>query len=198
MDEETQEAPNEAWRDWHVPLSETRKTMREALEGTAAFTLAQDDVPLIVQLVENPRFDLPWIDVFPGAVDLRDHDCIHLLLGRGLLPTDEAFVIGFTMGSAKRASDWNAALYEKVNRWFYGEDYRFDADDARVYRDAFNLAQVSDCAPLAEVAFDPLLDVPLGEARARVGLETELLTAYFAVERRRRPANPASERLLGG
>jgi hypothetical protein len=40
----------------------------------------------MIQLVENPRFNLPGIDLFHGAVDLATHDAIHILLGRGLLP----------------------------------------------------------------------------------------------------------------
>ena len=90
------------WRDWHVPLAHDTFTLHEIILSAKEDQASQDDVPLIVQLVENPKFDLPWINVFNGAVNLHDHDCIHALLGRGFLPKDEAFVIGFTMGSTNR------------------------------------------------------------------------------------------------
>src|SRR4249919_2256821 len=86
-------------RQWHIPLSREDLTLRQAHEELAVLGLKQADVPLIVQLVENPRFDFPGLDIFHGATGLQAHDRIHVLLGRGLLPKDEAFVIGFTMGS---------------------------------------------------------------------------------------------------
>jgi hypothetical protein len=51
-------------------------------------------IPWYVRLLEHPSSPL----ALGGAVDLRGHDCVHILLGRGLLQQDEAFVLGFTMG----------------------------------------------------------------------------------------------------
>ena len=56
-------------------------------------------MPLIIKLVENPNYKTSKL--FGGAVDLFTHDCIHVLLGRGLLPKDEAFVIGVLWGQAE-------------------------------------------------------------------------------------------------
>jgi hypothetical protein len=92
------------WKDWHIPFSRDQITLREAKESLAALGAKQEDIPLMIQLVENPRFNLPGIDLFHGAVDLATHDAIHILLGRGLLPKDEAFVIGFTMGSTDQVT----------------------------------------------------------------------------------------------
>ena len=63
------------------------------------FKLEAENVPLIIKLVENPKYD---IGLFPGNISLYNHDCIHLLLGRGLRVKDEVFVIGFTMGRTKK------------------------------------------------------------------------------------------------
>src|SRR5512132_4682412 len=90
------------WREWRVPLSSGGQTLRAAQETLRPFGADQREIPLIIQLVENPKYDLPGIDIFPGATDLHTHDMIHIVLGRGLLPKDEAFVIGFTMGSTDR------------------------------------------------------------------------------------------------
>ena len=63
-----------------------------------SFKLRQENIPLIIKLVENPNYNTSKL--FGGAVDLFTHDCVHVLLGRGLLVKDEAFVIGYTMGYA--------------------------------------------------------------------------------------------------
>ncbi len=62
---------------------------------SAGATAQADDIPLIVKLVENPKFDLPFVDIFKGAIGLKEHDLVHALLGRGMLPADEAFAFRF-------------------------------------------------------------------------------------------------------
>src|SRR5207249_374200 len=79
-------------RKWFVPLSRGSRTLGDAYGELRSFGLQQGDIPYIIQLVENPRFDLPGIDLFHGAADLCTHDYIHIVLGRGLLAKDEAFV----------------------------------------------------------------------------------------------------------
>jgi hypothetical protein len=185
------------WREWHVPLSAAGRTLGEAYRSLGASGLEQREVPLVVQLVENPRFDLPGIEIFSGAADLRTHDYIHILLGRGLLPKDEAFVLGFTMGSSNRVGVLEERLYTLIARYLYPTNYRFDDADVQVYGDAVRLGYVSDCRSLAEVDFEPLLERPLGAIRRELGIEEDLLRAYYAIERRRYPQAAESQRLLG-
>ena len=183
-------------RRWHIPLSREDLTLRQAHQELAVMGLKQADVPLIVQLVENPRFDLPGLDIFHGATGLLAHDRIHVLLGRGLLPKDEAFVIGFTMGSTDRVTQTEERLYGFFSKYFYPSSYRFSDEDFRVFQDAVRLGFVSDCQPLSEADLEALLDLPLAEARRRLGLEVELLRAYFAIEMKRYPGSFESQRLL--
>ena len=84
--------------DWHSPISEGERPLHVVLDEMLDFKLDAEEVPLIIRLVENPKHRTSRL--FSGAVSLFTHDCIHVLLGRGLLPKDEAFVIGFTMGSS--------------------------------------------------------------------------------------------------
>lgn len=184
------------WRDWHVPLSAGTRTLREAHASLKRFALEQREVPLLVQLVENPRFDLPGIEIFSGATELGPHDYIHIILGRGLLPKDEAFVLGFTMGSSNRVGEIEERLYTLIARYLYPTGYRFDDEDVQVYRDAVRLGYVSDCRSLAEVDFGPLLDLPLQRVRRELGVEEDLLRAYYAIEQRRYPRSVESARLL--
>jgi hypothetical protein len=128
-----------------VPLSHARITLDAAYRSLRAIALRQREVPLLVQLVENPRFDLPGIEIFSGATNLRAHDYLHIVLGRGLLPKDEAFVLGFTMGSTNRVGAVEETLFTLIARYLYPKSYRFDDEDVAVYKDAVRLGYVSDC-----------------------------------------------------
>ncbi len=187
-----------SYRDWHVPLSHSRKTLRECEQELSEHAVDQQDIPWLIQVVENPKFDLPGFDVFHGAVDIKTHDRIHILLGRGLLPKDEAFVIGFTMGSTDRVSATEEALYTFFSRHLYPKKYQFSDSDVRVFRDAVRLGFISDCRSLAQVDYAPLLDLPLAEARKRLGIEEELLRAYYRIEKKRYPDSRECQRLIEG
>src|SRR6185295_131573 len=123
--------------------------------------LKQDDIPYLIRTVENPEFDLPLVDIFHGATDLQMHDRLHILLGRGLLPKDEAFVIGFSMGSTGRVNTTEEFLYGLFAKYLYPRAYRFTEDDMSVFKDAVRLGFISDCRSLCRTDFTPYLDVPL-------------------------------------
>jgi hypothetical protein len=184
--------------DWHVPLARDHLTLGEALADMRRSGDRQEDVPLLVQLVENPRFQVPGFQLFHGAVDLRTHDCIHLVLGRGMRPKDEAFVIGFTMGSTHRVGTAEETLYTLIARHLYPGVYRFGPEEIAVFRDALRLGFVSGCAALDTFDYAPHMDEPLRQVRAAAGVETDLLRAYYAIEGRRYPHSPESRRLLDG
>lgn len=180
-----------AFADWHIPLSDGGMTLRQAAALLDKVGAMPDDIPLMVRLAENPQFDL-----FTGAVDLKTHDYIHPLLGRGLLAKDEAFVVGFTMGSTHQLGAAEEKLFTLVAQHLYPGIYRFSDEDVRVFRDAARLAFVSDCWALNKVDYQPYLDTPLAEIRRALGIEADLLRAYYAIEKRRYPHSPESARLL--
>ena len=186
----------DAWRKWHVPLSQHRTTLEAAYGSLRSIALKQREVPLLVQLVENPRFDIPGIEIFSGATSLRQHDYLHILLGRGLLPKDEAFVLGFTMGSTNRVGAVEETLFTLIARYLYPKTYRFDDEDVAVYKDAVRLAYISDCKPLAEIRFGPMRGWSMRRIRKAVGVEEDLLRAYYNVEAKRYPKSIESQRLL--
>ncbi len=187
---------DEKIRRWFVPLSRRDTTLGAAARDLATIGLVQQDVPFVVQLVENPRYDLPGFDVFHGATTLQTHDYIHMVLGRGLLPKDESFVIGFTMGSTDRVSTTEEELYAIFAKYLYPKDYRRTDDDLRVFRDAVKLGFISACRSLATIDFGRYIDWPLGAIRDDLGLEEDLLRAYYAIEKRRFPQAFESQRLL--
>lgn len=187
---------SEFLKTWITKLSDDEMTLGEAYESLMSIGNSQDEVPLIVKLTENPKFHFGGLGFFKGRVTLEQHDYIHILLGRGLTLMDEAFVIGFTMGSTDRVSSHEQGLFSVINKILYPKPYRFTEDGMKVFRDAVALAYVSDCLPLETVDFKPMLDMPLREVRQKVGLEVELLRAYYAIEANRYPDCHASQRLL--
>src|SRR5688500_3768266 len=150
---------------WHVPLSDRQLTLGAAHRSLRNVGMRQNQIPFIVQLIENPRFDVPLIEMFPGAMDLETHDYIHIILGRGLLPKDEAFVLGFTMGSTNRLSAVEERLYEWVARYLYPERYRFGDEEARIFRDAVRLGFISDCMSLVQVDYAAYVEQPIAAVR---------------------------------
>ena len=182
--------------NWFIPLSCSNKTLSSAYQELQEFGLKQEEIPYIIQIVENPKFDLPGGDIFHGKTDIETHDYLHIILGRGVLAKDEAFVIGFTMGSSNRVTSTEENLYSFFAKYLHPKAYRFTDEDLRVFKDAVKLGFISDCQPLSEVDYSCHLEQPLGKIREDLGIETNLLHAYYTIEKRRHPGSQESQRLL--
>jgi hypothetical protein len=185
-----------AVREWFIDLRDDKQTLADAYQNMQAIALKQESIPLLVQLVENPKYDIPGIDIFSGATDLATHDYIHILLGRGVLPKDEAFVLGFTMGSTNRVGEWEEKLYGLFAKYLYPKHYRFNDEDFQVYKDAVRLGYISNCQPLNEIKFPELAHMTIAEVRNTIGLEADLLQAYYNIEAKRYPQSYESQRLV--
>jgi len=184
-------------QNWHVPLSKGEMLLADVYDAFQAdFAHSQEDIPLIIQLIENPTYDFPGVNFFNGATDLKTHDYIHILLGRGLLSKDEAFVLGFTMGSTNKISATEEVIYAFVSQYLYPSVYQFSDEDIEVFKDAVRLGYVSDCKPLDKVDYESLRDLSITEAREQIGLETDLLKAYYQIEKRRFTKAMESQRLV--
>ncbi|ABC32088.1 hypothetical protein HCH_05420 [Hahella chejuensis KCTC 2396] len=181
---------------WHIKLDDDQMTVAEAFASIQSIALKQEDIPLIIQLVENPKFDIPGINLFNGATGLKAHDYIHVLLGRGVAPKDEAFVLGFTMGSTNRVTTTEERLYSFFAKYLYPKVYQMNDEDLQVFKDAVRLGYVSDCTPLDTVDFEQYSNHSLKDAREAIGLEVDLLKAYFAIEKKRYPDSRESQRNL--
>lgn len=185
-----------SWQQWHVPLHCDHFTLQDVLASAEHIAADKDEVPLIVQIVENPKFEFPGMRLFNGAVDLHTHDCIHAVLGRGLLPHDEAFTIGFTMGSTNRVTTAEQQLYALAAKYLYPGPYKFTDEDIHIFKDGVHLGFISDCEPLNEVDFSPHYHKTIKEIRSIIGIEVDLLQAYYRIEQRRYPTSVESKRLL--
>jgi hypothetical protein len=145
-------------------------------------------VPFIVRLLENPRSPVS----LPGAVDLFTHDCIHLVLERGLLPQDEAFVLGFTMGATRTYRALHVELFTCCARLLYPRPFRFDARDAAVFEHGVRVGNASGSADLSKVDFRAVFNRPLGELRHALGIRSTALAQAYREERERWPGTLAS------
>ncbi|WP_419811387.1 hypothetical protein [Bacterioplanoides sp.] len=183
-------------QNWFIPIQEESKTVAEAFSELQDIALPQESIPFLVQLVENPKFNLPGIDIFSGSTNLETHDYIHILLGRGVLPKDEAFVLGFTMGSTNRVGSVEESLYGLFSKYLYPKHYRFSDEDFEVYKDAIRLGYISDCTPLSNIDYPSLGHLTLAEARKKIGIEPDLIKAYYAIEKKRYPESLESQRLV--
>ena len=170
---EKSQAESEIW----IPKGD--KKLSTFIKEMRPFKLCQEDVPLIIRLTENPNYRTSKL--FTGAVDLFTHDCLHVLLGRGLLPKDEAFVIGYTMGSGKKMSRWRRNLFMFVCKYLYPKGYKFGEEE----RFVFNMAILAGSlcpVDLSKVNFEELLDLRISEIRRKLQISYDVIKHCYNLE----------------
>ena len=180
------------WDEWTPGLDTDEMTLAEVLATMPA--AAADDVPDIIKKYENP--DSP--DALPGAIHLNRHDCIHVLLGRGLHVQDEAFIIGATMGAASDITDADIDLFIRVSTTEYPEHWRFEEAHIASYR--LGMGYAVDNLPNKDLHLIPLEKEPwqsmtVAEARKRLGISKHELRAYFRKAELLVPGTRATRRL---
>jgi len=186
-----------SYKDWHIPFARADITLQMALDSLSeARAEAHAESPLMVKLAEDPQLSSPTLEVFSGTMDLHQHDCIQILLGRGLQDMDEAFTAGFTMGSSKKVTDSEHSLHAFIAKHIYPSVYKFTDQETAIFKDAIKISYISNCSPLDQFKFDDWLDQPVGTIRDAVGIESELILAFYEVEKRKYPQSVASQRLL--
>ena len=177
------------WLAWYPGIENDELTVNEVINSMPA--APESKIPWIVKLFENPE---SWIR-FRGAVDLEDHDVMHVLLGRGLQDQDEAFVIGFAMGTAKKVSWFQYWVFKFVLARLYPEPYRIP----RFLQPAFNLGvqcgQDTGARDLYRHELKALRKLPLREARRQAQIDMSVVRSYYEQEQQRIPFTIASLRL---
>lgn len=177
------------WHAWNPGLDNDHLTLADVqatLPGADPLEISR-----LVRLFENP--DSPM--ALTGAVSLERHDCIHTVLGRGLLTQDEAFVIGFTMGTAKDLKALEIALFKTVARYLYPKNYRLTDQALKVYELGLEAGQASHCTKIYDFPFEDHMDWTLGQLRSTVNIDTHALKAAYAEEKALFPETKASKRL---
>lgn len=180
-----------SWKDWNPGLDNDTLTLRQVYDSLPGAN--QEEVSRIVRLFENPSSPF----AFKGAVSLERHDCIHILLGRGLLPQDEAFVIGFTMGTSKDISALESLLFKLVSKYLYPKYYRFSEHDHQVYELALQRGKECRIEKVYDFPFEEYMDWTLGDLREHIGVNKEKFLETYRKERALLPNTSASQRLPG-
>lgn len=183
-------AKEPAWREWMPSLDNDGETLRAVYDTLPG--AGPDEIDQMVRLLENPAS--PY--ALPGAASLQNHDCIHILLGRGLLNQDEAFVIGYTMGTAREdIDDEQVQLFRLAAKHLYKPPYQMTDSDLIAYDLGFAAGMLSSGRRISRFDFEAAMDRTLGEIRDELGVDVHVLKNAFRRERRLLPDNKASQRL---
>jgi hypothetical protein len=121
------------WHEYPESLdSQSLQSAYRTLQGDPS-----SKIPFIVWLLENPasRFALP------GSIDLYGHDCLHLLLKQGFTPSNEAFVVGFSMGNDARIRRIHLLIFRFAAQFLYPSLYRLRPADFCVFWQGFELGK---------------------------------------------------------
>lgn len=181
--------PSLLWHEWSPGLDNDHLTLGEVLSTLPA--IAEDKIPWIIRLFENPT---SWI-AFPGAISLPRHDALHVLLGRGLMPQDEAFVIGFTMGSAKKIKNWQLSAFEFISQYLYRKPYAFSREDIMSFRLGANEGLSQGASDLHLTDLENMKDIVLSDLRKQLKINRNRLYGVYAYEKILLPDSKASKRL---
>ncbi|WP_288408110.1 hypothetical protein [uncultured Herbaspirillum sp.] len=174
LDAKTKKRPVE-WAYWNPGLDNEQQTLGEVYKTLPVHEFTS--YPLIVRVIENPKSPV----ALKGKCDLLTHDLIHVLLGRGLHVQDEAFVIGYTMGTSKTIGGFEKELFKLFASRLYPKKYRFKKQDLFVYDLGFSAGQANKI-DLFDINLKGMQEIYLGELRASLGINPSLLKHLYAVE----------------
>ncbi|MEH1828451.1 MAG: hypothetical protein V7L22_24460 [Nostoc sp.] len=134
-------------------------------------------IPFVIWLLENPNSLL----ALPGKINLRHHDYIHILLGRGISPQDEAFVIGFTMGNDLKTNQLHLFIYQLFAKFIYPDPYKFSKLDFMNFNLGFIYGRKIKTKQINEINFERYQNESIGFLRDLFGIntdETKLMREY--------------------
>jgi hypothetical protein len=137
------------------------------------------DIPLVVRALENPASPI----ALPGAINLFGHDCVHILLGRGMTQRAEAFVVGFTMGSATANPTLRVWMFPWLASFAYRGVYRFGRSERAVFSLGVECARSMRCKDLSAIRFEELLSMDVKKARDICGIDERILRQFADSER---------------
>ena len=177
------------WGHWYPGLSNDNDPLGDVIKALPG---ASDvEIPEVVRRLENPSSPVS----LPGAVTLRRHDVIHILLGRGLLDQDEAFVVGFTMGNASKFRESDAMVMRQALEHWYPEPFRIFGDKLDVFDLGVQAGQSMGIPDISLIPIEDLEGSTLGTARRDLKLNTNELRQYYFHEKTRVPKSIESGRL---
>lgn len=177
------------YRDWNPGIENGNDTLISVLNTLPGSDSI--DISWYVKIIENPKSPFS----LPGAICLESHDCIHALLGRGLLNQDEAFVIGYTMGNATSLKNWHVALYKYYASNIFPKIYRFGERELIAFDLGIVYGKTRRTKNIHQVNFDLYKNKTMGEIRAIFDINLDILRHNRYIERTLFKNSKASKRL---
>lgn len=179
------------WGHWYPGLANDQIPLHELI---ASLPGASDiDIPEIVRQLENPSSPV----ALPGAVTLGRHDIFHILLGRGLLDQDEAFVLGFTMGNASKYRDADGDLMRKALEHWYPEPFRILGNKLHIFDLGVHTGRSMGIPDIALIPIEELRSYSVGQARRELKINADELRKIYVQEKTLNPKSLESGRLPG-
>lgn len=131
-------------------------------------TVEPNDISFMIWLIENPKSPFH----LHGSASLKDHDAIHVLLQCGQSNDEEAFVIGFTMGTDDRIKPWEVKLFKFISRFLYPKKNRFTKQQIEIFDHGFTYGSSrNNISRIGEVDWTKRnLEVPLKEIQLDFGI----------------------------
>lgn len=184
--------PSKKWGEWAPDARMDTMTMLEARNTLPGISEAA--LPKLLVKYEDPTSAHALV----GSVKLDHHDIIHILLRRGLLDQDEAFVLGFTMGTATNIDiSGPASRFKEILAKEYGEPYRIPLLKLPAFDLGIQCARESQCRDIFAIPLtDPqYLNMSVSDLRAYCGISDQLLSHFYMLERVMIPHSLESLRL---
>lgn len=179
------------WKHWHpVILDCTTSTLaqiKSEMEGDEA-------VNFWVYLFENPQSPI----ALPGSTSLFTHDSLHIILRRGLLPQDEAFVIGFSMGTDTTTKPWHIKVFKFLATHLYPVNYKLSEDELKIFDLGFEYGRsliTKHRKNLHRYPFKKYQNKTIKTICSEMGITIEALNEYREKEKQIIPHSNVSKRL---
>ncbi len=175
------------WARWYPGLETDHLSVGCVLDSMPG--LSSDEVPAIIKAFESPDSPLK----LPGACTLEQHDVFHVLLGRGLVDQDEAFVLGFTAVADPEFTDEDIERY-KCAFSIYPEPFCIRGCDLVAFELGVQAARKMQLKNLMNLDVEAVRQQLIGHVRLELGIEKEVLFNIYELERQR-ILTPWSQRL---
>jgi hypothetical protein len=161
---------------WNPGLDNDEQLLSDALNSLTGFS--QDQISPLVQLFENPKSKF----ALPGAMDLFNHDCLHILLGCGLQSYEECFVIGVAMGNDENLKLWHEKFWKFCAQYLYSGAFRVHGRQTLKYFDqGVAYGKKLKHKNLHQIEFREYLDQKVGDLRQMVSIDKGLLKSFIHV-----------------
>lgn len=164
------------YAEWNPGIANGTETLQSVLDTLPGNNSI--DISWIVRLIENPRSPFS----LPGAISLEAHDCVHAIVGRGLLNQDEAFVIGYTMGNASDLKFWHVNLYKYYATYIFPKIYRFGERELIAFDLGVIFGKTRRTKDIHKVDLSQYKSQALCEIRSKFDIDVDLLCHLRYIE----------------